>query len=105
MRDYIYFNFLQSAADQLRRDFNRIKQQYGASVQKVARLEQELNQANSKIKSLESKGTTANTSNTLMEELCEVRNQLAEKSTLLDKAKILLQKAAAREKILREEVS
>lgn len=95
---------VQSTADQLRRDFNRIKQQYGASVQKAARLEQELNQANSKIKSLESKEITSNTS-TLSNELCEVKSQLAQKSALLDQVKFLLQKAAVREKLLQEEVS
>lgn len=88
----------------MRRDFNRIKQQYGASVQKAARLEQELNQANSKIKSLESKETTSNTS-TLSNELCEVKRQLAQKSALLDQVKFLLQKAAVREKLLQEDVS
>lgn len=81
-----------------------MKQQYGASIQKAARLEQELNQANSKIKSLESKETTANAS-TLSDELFEVKSQLAQKSALLDQVKLLLQKAAVREKLLREEVS
>lgn len=68
----------------------------------MARLEQELNQANSKITILEGKGTS---NNALSEELCEVRSQLVQKSALLDKVKLLLQRAAAREKALQEEVS
>lgn len=99
----VYLPF-KGSVDQLRRDFNRIKQQYGASVQKAARLEQELNQANSRIKALESKGAP-NSFSALSEELCEVRSQLAQKTALLDKVKTLLQRAAAKERGLQEEVS
>lgn len=75
-------------------------------MQKSARLEQELNQANSRIKALlESKGTAANANTTVSDELYEMRSELDQKSALLDKVKLLLQKAAAREKVLQEQVS
>lgn len=103
---FIFYEHPQSSTDQLRRDLTRLKQQYGTSVQKAARLEQELNQAKSQMKTLESVGKGIGPDfGTLTEELCEARRQLAQKSELLDKVKLLLQRAAAKEKALQEEVS
>lgn len=67
-------------------------------------MEQELSQANSRIKILEGRGAPANFG-ALSEELCEVTSQLAQKTALLDKVKLLLQRAATKEKALQEEVS
>lgn len=81
----------------MRKDFYRLKEQYGDSVQKVARLEDELKAANNKIKHLHDK--QADTS-----ELDEVKMQLSQKGELLDKVKVLLHRAAVKEKSLKEEV-
>ncbi|KAK9685125.1 hypothetical protein QE152_g38284 [Popillia japonica] len=82
----------------LRRDFYRLKEQYGDSVQKVARLEDELNTATNKIKNLQAKqNVTA--------ELEDVKTQLAQKTELLDKVKVLLHRAAVKEKTLVEEIT
>ncbi|GJQ81528.1 hypothetical protein Trydic_g4890 [Trypoxylus dichotomus] len=82
----------------LRRDFYRLKEQYGDSIQKVARMEDELAVANNKIKSLQIKQNVAS-------ELDEVKNQLSQKTELLDKVKVLLHRAAVKEKTLTDEIT
>lgn len=82
----------------MRRDFYRLKEQYGDSVQKVARLEEELATASNKLKNLQAKQTDTS-------ELDQVRSELAQKTELLDKVKVLLHRAAVKEKSLMEEVS
>lgn len=82
----------------MRRDFYRLKEQYGDSVQKVARLEEELTTASNKLKNLQTKQTDTS-------KLDQVRSELAQKTELLDKVKVLLHRAAVKEKSLMEEVS
>lgn len=69
----------------------------------MARLERELAAANGKIASLESKHS-ANDVALIRAELDEVKLQLDQKSALLEKIKVLLHKAAVREKELLDEV-
>lgn len=73
-------------------------------MQKMARLEQELSMANEKMKSVENK-PVSNSYTALKEELADIKSQLSQKTLLLDKVKSLLQRAAAKEKTLLEEVS
>lgn len=69
----------------------------------MARLERELAAANGKIASLESNKHSADVA-LVRAELEGVKLQLDQKSALLDKIKVLLHKAAVREKELLDEV-
>lgn len=80
-----------------------MKEQYGECVQRNARLEQELSTAKQAIKSLQNK-PVSDTVSALSDELNEVKVQLAQKIELLNKVKVLLHRAAAKEKALMEEV-
>lgn len=95
----------QCSSDVLRKDYQHLKEQYGECVQKNARLEQELNSTKKTLRSLQNKPITRETLQTLSEQLNEAKVQLAQKSELLDKVKILLHRAASKEKALTEEVS
>ena len=88
--------------EQLRRDYYQLKEQYGDSVQKVTRLENELSVTTEKLKLAENK-SVANIA--LLGELEEVRTHLSGKNELLEKVKVLLHRAAEKERCLTEEVS
>lgn len=81
-----------------------MKEQYGESVQQVARLEDQLKMANSRITVLEKRPLATEISN-LTEELARVKSELLHKSELLNKVKVLLHRAATKEKALLEEVT
>lgn len=88
-------------------DYKKLKDQYGEYVQKCARLQEELEKTQKRVKVLEKvehlKKPERNLE--LESELASVRNQLQHKTQLLDKVKILLQKAASKEKALQDQVS
>lgn len=88
-------------------ELKKLKEQYGDSIQKCARLEEELERYQKRVKILENiHNTKRGESNIELEsELINVRGQLAHKTQLLDKVKILLQKAASKEKALQDQVS
>ncbi|CAH0553139.1 unnamed protein product [Brassicogethes aeneus] len=93
-----------SSADKFRRDNLRLRQQYGEAIEKVTLLEKELADCNDKIKSF-SKKPVSDIVKALSEELSNVRKELKEKSLLLERVKILLQRAAAKEKSLLQEIA
>lgn len=95
-------SLIQVSDEQLRRDYYQLKEQYGDSVQKVTRLENDLSVATEKLKLSENK-SVANIA--LLGELEEIRAQLARKDELLEKVKVLLHRAAEKERCLTEEVS
>lgn len=95
---------MQGSLDVLRKDYQHLKEQFGESIQKNARLEQELNLAKTSLRSLQNK-PMSETLETLSQQLNEAKLQLAQKSELLDKVKVLLHRAATKEKALLEEVS
>lgn len=74
----------------------RLRQKYGESVQKIARLEQELEIANAKIKDWQDKNDSDEP---------RIKEELEHKTILLDKVKMLLQRAAVKEKAMLDEVS
>nr|XP_022901566.1 centrosomal protein of 290 kDa isoform X1 [Onthophagus taurus] len=85
----------------LRRNFYKLKDQYGDSIQKISRLEEELNLANNKLKQIKVIGKSPD----LEEENARLKNELEQKIELLDKVKILLHRAASKEKALLDEVA
>lgn len=87
----------------MRRDYLRLKEQYQENIQKVSQLENEVAAYREQIKKIVIRPVTDN-AKVLSDELAEVRNQLQQKSLLLDKVKVLLQRAAIKEKALLDEV-
>lgn len=87
----------------MRRDYLRLKEQYQENIQKVSQLENEVAAYKEQIKKIVIRPVTDN-AKVLSDELAEVRNQLQQKSLLLDKVKVLLQRAAIKEKALLDEV-
>lgn len=95
-----------STADKYQQELKKIREQYAASVLQSEKLGTELSAAQKRVRCLESVVGTKQAENesSLSTELAEVRTQLAHKSQLLDKVKILLQKAALKEKFLLDQV-
>lgn len=88
-------------------EYQKLKEQYGECVQKCARLEEELERSQKRVKVL-GKVDTARKDDKIVvleSELGNVKNQLQHKTQLLDKVKILLQKAATKERVLQDQVS
>ncbi|CAG9857013.1 unnamed protein product [Phyllotreta striolata] len=83
------------AMEKLKRDYLRLKEQHAQCSKKTSRLE---------MRDAESK-KSSNREEELSKELDEVKEQLELKSGLLDKVKILLHRAAAKEKSLMQEIS
>lgn len=76
---------------------------YNKSLERITYLEEQLKMANDKILDLEKQESTTELYS-LKNELSFVKNELIHKSQLLDKIKVLLQRAAIKEKSLLEEV-
>ncbi|KAG5876192.1 hypothetical protein JTB14_001935 [Gonioctena quinquepunctata] len=95
-----------ASADKLKRDNLRLKEKYTECIQKYGKLEQELSVARNKLRnSSESLKSEDDKLLAISEELSKVRGQLEQKSTLLEKVKILLHRAAAKEKALLQEIA
>ncbi|KAJ8934433.1 hypothetical protein NQ318_017134 [Aromia moschata] len=87
--------------EKLKRDNTRLKEQHAESLQKISQLEKELTAARNKAKSVVNNDNVV----ALSDELDGVREQLEQKSHLLDKVKVLLHRAATKEKALLQEIS
>lgn len=87
-------------------DVKKLKEQYGDNVQKCARLEDELERCQKRVKFLENLQGAKRDEYTegIVTELASVKAQLTHKTQLLDKVKMLLQKAASKEKALQDQV-
>ncbi|KAL3280008.1 hypothetical protein HHI36_017516 [Cryptolaemus montrouzieri] len=92
------------SADKLRREFNRLKEQYGESVRKVSDLEATLNATTHKLRTYEERCANSDLIS-LSGELKRIKAQLDQKSQLLDKVKVLLHRAATKEKALLQEIA
>ncbi|XP_031338487.1 centrosomal protein of 290 kDa isoform X2 [Photinus pyralis] len=90
--------------EKLRLDYNRLKEQYAERIQEISKLEELLKSTNKKITLLEQRELSKEV-NTLADEMSRVKAELAHKSQLLDKIKVLLQRAASKEKSLLEETN
>ncbi|XP_022221829.2 centrosomal protein cep290 [Drosophila obscura] len=80
-------------------DLAQLQQQHAASLKKIASLEQELQR---RTKCSQCGGRSKDATNG---ELKFIKEQLTKKTQLLQKAKILLTRAAAKEKVLREQLA
>lgn len=98
---FIIFRYFQASSDNLQKELLLVKQQYNESTQKLILLEKELVAANDKIKMLEKEPPSRQD---LSNKLLEVKSELNQKSALLHKVKLLLQRAATKEKALLDEV-
>jgi predicted nucleic acid-binding Zn-ribbon protein len=101
----------QGSADKLKAELRvveaekkQLQKQYLEAMQRVSQLETKLDKANAQTRLLEDKLKAVQEDNACsdMSELQLVRAQLVHKTQLLDKVKILLQRAAAKEKMLHE---
>lgn len=92
--------------DKVHLEMKKLKEQYGDNVQKCARLEEELERCQKRVRFLENVQGAKRDECTVefATELASVKAQLSHKTQLLDKVKILLQKAATKEKALLEQV-
>ncbi|KAF5299147.1 hypothetical protein FQA39_LY02320 [Lamprigera yunnana] len=88
--------------DKLRMEYSKLKEQYGNRIQEVKRLEEQLKYANNKISTLEQRELSKEVSS-LASELSTIKMELNHKTELLDKIKVLLHRAAAKEKSLLEQ--
>uniref|UniRef100_A0A1I8PMX4 Centrosomal protein of 290kDa coiled-coil region domain-containing protein n=1 Tax=Stomoxys calcitrans TaxID=35570 RepID=A0A1I8PMX4_STOCA len=84
-------------------DSIRLQQLYTESMEKIAALQMELKQQ-IKCPHCENKQKMLDTS-PVHDELCYVKEQLIKKTQLLQKAKVLLTRAAAKEKVLKEQLA
>lgn len=89
-----------------KKEIAHLKEQHAESIQKIKQLEQELSSSKNLLKSASimkkpDKGNLV----ALTDELNKVKEQLDQKSILLDKVKVLLHRAAAKEKSLLQEVN
>lgn len=109
------FNFLiffKENYDKIRVEFEKIKQSYSKSLEKISALEIELEIQNVTCTKCKNKierdqydhKDNENESNDLITELILLKQKLIKKSQLLEKAKILLTRAAAKEKNFKEQV-
>lgn len=85
----------------MRRDHLRLKEQYTEGLQRIKDLESQLQVA----KSTQRNQLGNDKTDEVRSQLTEVKEQLLQKTQLLDKVKSLLHTAAAREKQLLKEVS
>ncbi|RZB39236.1 centrosomal protein of 290 kDa-like, partial [Asbolus verrucosus] len=88
------------SGDKLKRDHQRLKEQYCESIQKVAKLEEEVKMS----KAIHNKPVSDSVT-VLSDELARVKEQLEQKTQLLNKVKVLLQRAAVKEKALLQELN
>lgn len=94
-------------SDKLQIELKKIREQYAESIQRSVQLQDELDKSQKKIRFLENDVQVKHRQNesSLHAELSDVKAQLVHKSQLLDKVKILLQKAALKEKYLQDQVT
>ncbi|KAJ8982775.1 hypothetical protein NQ317_018187 [Molorchus minor] len=85
-----------SSADKVKRDYARLKEQHEVCLKKLSQLEEETKNSSRP----ENDNFVA-----LSNELADVKDQLEQKSHLLDKVKILLHRAATKEKALLHEIA
>ncbi|KAK4881329.1 hypothetical protein RN001_004648 [Aquatica leii] len=90
--------------DKLRMDYSKLKDQYAERLQEIMRLEEQLKSSNNTIALLEQRERSKEV-NSLADELSRVKAELVHKNELLDKIKILLHRAASKEKSLLEEIA
>ncbi|KDR21646.1 Centrosomal protein of 290 kDa [Zootermopsis nevadensis] len=103
----------ESSADKLRTkvttveaEKKELQENYTEVMQKASRLETELDEANNQLRLLEGRlRTERDNAHTHTNELQLVKSQLEHKSQLLDKVKVLLRRAAAKEKMLHNKVT
>nr|XP_023020845.1 centrosomal protein of 290 kDa [Leptinotarsa decemlineata] len=94
-----------ASADKLKRNHLCLKKKYEECVQKLGNMEHELSMAKNKLRNFPTSKTTDDDGFVaISDELSKVREQLEQKSTLLDKVKILLHRAATKEKSLIQEI-
>ncbi|KAK9884908.1 hypothetical protein WA026_009146 [Henosepilachna vigintioctopunctata] len=93
------------SGEKLRRDFQLLKEQYEVSLSKISELQSALNSTSYKLRSAEDLTTDPEKMMRVSRELEGVRAQLEQKTQLLDKVKVLLHRAATREKLLLEEIT
>lgn len=92
-----------ASEEKLRNDLKSVKQQLSESLTKIRELESELAASREKIHLVENR-PVPNSLSSLANQLAEVKGELAQKSQLLDKVKVLLHRAASKEKALLDEV-
>lgn len=95
--------------DKLRNEFEKLQQLYSDSLDKMSALQIELEIQNitcAKCKTrIEKHDQIGHASVDLVNELQSIKEKLIQKSQLLEKAKILLTRAAAKERNFREQVT
>ncbi|XP_050500647.1 centrosomal protein of 290 kDa [Diabrotica virgifera virgifera] len=94
-----------ASADKLKRDHVRLKEQHLECKQRVEQLTKELETTKNALHSLTVSRNENDKSVALSRELSSVKDQLEIKASLLEKVKILLHRAAAKEKALIQEVA
>lgn len=99
------FNLFQPSAEKLKRDFLRLKEQHAACTRKIELLERELEVTKNTLKNVSISNSDNDRIVTLSSELNSVKEQFQIKCGLLDKVKVLLHRAAAKEQSLIQEVS
>ncbi|CAG9830349.1 unnamed protein product, partial [Diabrotica balteata] len=92
-----------ASADKLKRDHVRLKEQHSECKQRIEELTKELEATKNTLHSLTASRKEDDKSIVLARELSNIKDQLEMKSSLLDKVKILLHRAAAKEKALIQE--
>ncbi|XP_072379937.1 centrosomal protein of 290 kDa isoform X2 [Diabrotica undecimpunctata] len=94
-----------ASADKLKRDHVRLKEQHSECKQRIEELTKELEATKNTLHSLTTSRKEDDKSIVLARELSNIKDQLEIKSSLLDKVKILLHRAAAKEKALIQEIA
>ncbi|XP_056644391.1 centrosomal protein of 290 kDa [Diorhabda sublineata] len=94
-----------TSADKLKRDFIRLKEQHAGCVQTIENLQKELESTKKNLQNVTASKKSDDKIENLSEELSRVKEQLEVKSGLLDRVKILLHRAAAKEKALIHEIA
>ncbi|GLV41129.1 Centrosomal protein 290kDa [Carabus blaptoides fortunei] len=94
-------------ADKSQMELKKIREQYAESIERSVQLKDELDKSQKKVRFLENAVQVKHRENesSLRAELSDVMAQLVSKSQLLDKVKILLQKAALKEKYLEDQIT
>lgn len=97
------FLFFQEANVKLRQELSKTKQAYSDALNRLAKKEEELNLKKTELADMQTLGSQGS-DEVLLQELTLVKARLAHKTQLLDKVKVLLTRAAAKERVLREQV-
>lgn len=93
---------MSTTSDKWKRDYQRLKEQYDDSLKKITELEQQLaTKFTIKDKNIDTDNTLSQQS---FDDNLKLKEQLEHKTQLLDKVKVLLHRAAVKEKSLLQEV-